>query len=202
MKLYKYSSPDEYIEAQIRGVHDHHTVSDSVNYEWIQKSEVTFLLNDVINPYFEQRDIKPKYGLCHGAKLGKENIWFQEESGFDWIGTDLVVESDDKMNLINWDFHDIKPGWERHFDVIYSNALDHSHTPKLALENWLTCLNSEGICILEHTTCHEESNAVDPYGATFDEYKELAIESNGEIVMDTKFTSTRLKNFLIIKYKK
>ena len=202
MKLFKYSDHEEYIKAQKEGIYNHRSVSDNVNYEWIQKSEVEFLQKDVIEPHFRERNHSPKHGICHGAKLGKENVWFQDVTKFEWIGTDLVIESDEKMNLINWDFHEIKPEWKEKFDVVYSNSLDHSYDPEKALKRWFQCLNNNGICIIEHSDNDTYNNETDPFGATFDEYKKLIEKCNGVVLKTPKLFSNRHKQYLIIENKK
>lgn len=199
MQLYKYGNHEEYIESQREGIYNHKSVKDNVNYEWVQRSEVTFLHNEVFKPHFESRGCSPKHGVCHGAKLGKENVWFQDVTKFEWIGTDIVIETNEQMNLINWDFHEIKQGWERKFDVIYSNALDHSYDPEKALKRWFRCLNTNGICVIEHSDCDLRSDRTDPFGATFDEYKKLIEKCNGRILKTPTFTSNRRKQYLIIE---
>lgn len=171
MKLWKYKNHDEYVKSQVDGIYKHPTVKDNVNYEWVQLKDIHFINDAIFAHYFS--DYSPKFGICHGAKLGKENMWFEQVTGIDFIGTDLVIESNEQMKLINWDFHDSKKEWLGKFDVIYSNALDHSYDPNLALTRWIECLSDRGICILEHTRFHSESTSTDPFGATIEEYNNL-----------------------------
>ena len=193
MKIYKYNNHEDYVKAQEEGVHrhPHPDVHDSINYEWVQRQDVEFIRDNVIAPYFNELGIVPKYGICHGAKLGKENRWFEEATGMDFIGTDLIVETNEKMKLIQWDFHEIKEEWKNKFDVIYSNALDHSYSPPLALDRWTSSLSPNGICILEwsENSSEENSNHIDPFGASLQEYKLMIQASKGEIVSELAFKS-------------
>lgn len=199
MNLYKYSSYEEYIQQQKRGVYSHPTVANSINYEWIQKSDIDFMHKEIITPYFNSISKDPKKGICHGAKLGKENLWFEQKTGIDFIGTDLIVPTNEEMKLINWDFHIFKEEWDKCFDIIYTNALDHAYDPEKALKNWIRSLNKEGICIIEHTYFHTECTSVDPFGATLDEYINLIKSVNGVIIMQKNFKSNHDKTFLVFK---
>ena len=143
MKIHEYKNYEEYVKAQEEGVYNHPVVPDNINYEWIQYPDIEFIKDSVITHYFNELKITPKYGICHGAKLGKENKWFEEVTGIDFIGTDIVVETNEEMKLIRWDFHKIKEEWKNKFDVIYSNSLDHSYDPRLALRQWTSCLSPD-----------------------------------------------------------
>tara|TARA_R110002060_G_scaffold63696_1_gene72950 strand:- start:996 stop:1601 length:606 start_codon:yes stop_codon:yes gene_type:complete len=199
MKLYEYKNYNEYVAAQTNGIYNHPTVKDAINYEWVQLEEVEYLWNKFISPYFQDLNIVPKYGICHGAKLGKENIWFEQASGVDFIGTDLVIESNPEMKLLNWDFHKAKPEWNNRFDIIYTNAFDHSNDPDLALSTWGQTLTENGICVIEHTAHDLRSTSTDPLGATLDEYKEMITKNGGSIIRQCYFTSNVRKVFLVWK---
>jgi len=196
MKLHKYNNYEEYKNFQYKGIVNHHSVEDNLNYEWVQKEDIEHIKHKIIKPYCELHNIKLTRGICHGAKLGKENQWFQEALGFPFIGTDLSIKSNPDMQLIQWDFHDYLDIWIGLFDVIYSNALDHSYDPILALKNWGKCLTSKGMVILEHTQFHEESNEIDPFGASYEEYLEIIQDCNFTVISKTKITSNHPKNFI------
>lgn len=197
VKIYEYDSYEEYVEEQSNGAYIHPNVPDSINYEWVQKSEIQFLWKEVIKPYFYGLDIMPIFGICHGVKLGKENMWFQNETGIDFIGTDISTETNHEMKLLNWDFHKVKDEWINKFDVMYTNSLDHSYDPNYALSQWMSCLTKNGIGIVEHTDGHTDSTSIDPFGATKDEYIELIIANNGNLILETHFTSNRDKTYLV-----
>ena len=76
MKLWKYKSYDEYVKSQVDGIYKHPTVKDNYNNEWFERVDISFLKDKVIDPHFLKINQVPKFGICHGAKLGKENIEF------------------------------------------------------------------------------------------------------------------------------
>lgn len=198
MKIYKYKNQEEYINAQKEGVYNHPVVPDAINYEWVQHHEIEFIKNNIIDPYFQKIGIVPQFGICHGAKLGKENKWFEEATQIDFIGTDIVVETNEKMKLVQWDFHKTKKDWENKFDIIYSNALDHSYDPQFALKQWKSCLSSKGICILEWSEAHSEEYVthIDPFGASIEEYEKLINSIDGKILSKLPYESNMSKVFI------
>ena len=69
-------------------------------------------------------------------------------------------------NSIQWDFHDENPDWLGKFDFVYTNSLDQSWKPKLALSTWLNQIKNDGIVIIEHSIYHspEHAGEGDPFG--------------------------------------
>ena len=94
------------------------------------------------------------------------------------IGTELLETED--VFTIQWDFHNTKYEWLNNIDFIYSNALDHSHTPSDAVKAWMSCLSTNGVCCIEHTKFHRNCNQIDCFGANRDEYRELFSKYNIE----------------------
>jgi hypothetical protein len=202
MKIWKYDSYEEYVKSQVDGIYNHPTVKDNYNYEWYESCDIIFLRDNVINPHFLKCGKTPKFGICHGAKLGKENIEFEKQTGVSFIGTDISIETNPKMKLIEWDFHEIKDEWINAVDIIYSNALDHSYDPKLCLKRWIKCLSDVGIGIIEHSNNDLKSTSTDPFGATIEEYCELIGYCGGKIINIHKFSGKRIyKNFLVFSKK-
>ena len=56
--------------------------------------------------------------------------------------------------------------WNGNQDFIYTNSLDQSWQPHVAVETWLSQLKENGILIIEHTEAHGPSGAseMDPFG--------------------------------------
>ena len=198
MKLWKYKSYDEYVKSQVDGIYKHPRVKDNYNNEWFEAQDITFLKNRVIDPHFSKINKIAKFGICHGAKLGKENIEFEKQTGINFIGTDISIDSNPKMKLIKWDFHEVKEEWKNSVDIIYTNALDHSYDPVKCLKAWVSCLSSGGIGILEHTDCHLECNSTDPFGATLNEYVDLVEKAGGSVIsIESLKAKKRQKKFVI-----
>ena len=119
-----------------------------------------------MSKFLNNKISKIEFGLCHGTRRGKEQEWFRKYLKSDVIGTEISDTATEFDNTIQWDFHDVKDEWLNNVDFIYSNSFDHSYDPKKCLNNCMSCLRDGGICILEHTSGHEKSTKLDPFGAS------------------------------------
>lgn len=132
--------------------------------QWARKENIAYLA-----AYLEVT-LSPNllFGLCHGTRQGKEQEWFSEALGCDVLGTEISETAKQFANTIEWDFHKVKPEWKNAADFIYSNSLDHSYDPALAIVQWISCLRPGGILLLEHSDRHHPEGAtkVDPFGIT------------------------------------
>ena len=54
------------------------------------------------------------------------------------LGTDISDTAKNYENSIQWDFHDINDKWVNSQEFIYTNSLDQSWQPKLAVHTWLS----------------------------------------------------------------
>jgi len=106
--------------------------------------------------------------LCHGSRNGAEVRWFQQHApGSQVLGTDIADTATRFPDMIQWDFHELEPGWVRAWDVVYSNSWDHAFDPERAFGNWIRCLTLNGLLFLEHSRSHTPAYAskLDPFGA-------------------------------------
>ena len=131
---------------------------------WAQKENIAYLANYLKLSLAQNI----QFGLCHGTRQGKEQEWFREALGCEVLGTEISKTAEQFANTIEWDFHDVKPEWKSAVDFIYSNSLDHSHDPELAIKQWISCLRPGGVLLLEHSDRHEPEGAskIDPFGIT------------------------------------
>ncbi len=129
---------------------------------WVLKENIAFL-----STYIRRTVGVPVFGICHGTRRGNEQKWFRECLGCEVIGTEISDTASDFPDTIQWDFHEVRAEWVGAVDFIYSNSLDHSYDPEKCLNQWIRCLQSGGICILEHSTLHGATNTseLDPFGA-------------------------------------
>ncbi|OGS37760.1 MAG: hypothetical protein A2293_14775 [Elusimicrobia bacterium RIFOXYB2_FULL_49_7] len=132
-----------------------------INQVWVVEENIQFLSNYI------KKTLIPRFGLCHGTRRGKEQEWFGKYLGCNVIGTEISDTATEFPNTIQWDFHQVKPEWLDAVDFIYSNSFDHSFDPENCIRNWMRCLTSDGLCIIEHSDGHEASgaSALDPFGA-------------------------------------
>ena len=160
--LHKYDSYEQYKEAQIK------LNKKKLNLVWADEKTLKKVADIIKEAISEQNEEKNKiFGICHGARNGFEQKFLKSEiPNSDIIGTDIsetVLEFEDS---VHWDFHDEKKEWLEKFDFVYSNSLDQSWKPKLALSSWLNQIKLNGIIILEHSIYHspEHADEGDPFG--------------------------------------
>jgi len=167
MKLYKYESYQEYVDAQIAAN------VRKINNVWVRPSTIT--------------KIKAVAGsnvqtiLCHGTRNAAEQKYFRQEYPFaEIIGTEISHTADQFPMTEQWDFHEVKKEWIGKFDLIYSNSFDHSYDPDKCLTTWVEQLASEGRLFLEHALAESDnrSRISDPLEISTEEVIEL-LESKG-----------------------
>ena len=153
---YNYS-PDAYKEAQIA------LNKRKINWCWVTAEDIKFITRFVHG-----------LGICHGARNGFEVREFRKY-GNRVIGTDISDTAKD-YGLIQWDFHHQKKIWLGRFDFVYTNSLDHSHTPRWAVRRFMEQLKPGGKCVI-HTGKYfanlQHGNPGDCFGATVAEMKEM-----------------------------
>jgi len=157
VKIYKYKNYQEYKETQIfyNKKKINHVCADKISLK---------ILSNFINNNIIKDNIK---GLCHGSRNGFEQEFFNNNIQNSLvIGTDISETAKNFKNSIVWDFHEVNEKWINNFDFIYTNSLDQSYDPKLALTTWLEQINEDGYIIIEHSDQHSvrSSGKMDPFG--------------------------------------
>jgi hypothetical protein len=187
MKLYKYSSYEEYIKKQIE------KTAWAINNTWAAEAIIVFIA-DFIKAHIKNVN----FGICHGVRNGWEVKKFIELLNINVIGTEL---SNVKIteNVINWDFHEIKEQWVNNTDFIYSNAFDHAYDPEKCLNQWMKCLKKTGLCFIEWTPQHTNCNDIDCFGAEKKEYEHLFSKKYSIKIFDVN--DSRSTSIFIIKHK-
>tara|TARA_B100001564_G_C20552260_1_gene629676 strand:+ start:245 stop:874 length:630 start_codon:yes stop_codon:yes gene_type:complete len=178
MKLWKFKDYEEYKAAQIVGY-----TAKFNTHSWVDTNGIRGLVS-----YIKDYNPDVSFGICHGTRRGVEQEEFNNtfeaiDMNVNVIGTEIAKDAETRFkNTIEWDFHEVKDDWSGNVDFIYSNSFDHSYDPEKALDSWMECLNDKGLCFIEWSG---DSNAparpMDPYQATYEEYKEL-FESKFEVV--------------------
>jgi hypothetical protein len=120
----------------------------------------------------------------------------------DVVGTDISDYASQFPHVIQWDFHKTKPEWENKIDFIYSNSLDHSYNPSLALTKWLSCLNKDGLCFIHWAPAHGEDHMdqADCFGASQREYRAF-INSVGKLVDEITVRTDKRTSIIFIAKK-
>lgn len=204
MKLYDYTSYEDYVNAQIEG-----------NKRKIKNSYVDYVsLGNLVGHLHKQYSLKPSTIICHGTRRGLEQQYFLEiykSLGLtpNVIGTEISPTAVEFPNTIQWDFHEVKDDWINAIDLIYSNSFDHSYKPFECLDSWMSCVSDNGKCVLEYSyDCDTKSGATDPFAATLDEYIEFIEKKyivneilTNEGLNDMGLTHKGLRYYIIISKK-
>jgi hypothetical protein len=156
--LHKYSSYEEYVRIQV------HFNKIKLNNVWADDGTLTRVKDILFDEFGEAKKI---VGICHGSRNGYEQNFLRSLSGkLEVIGTDISETVKNYDNSFKWDFHDVKNEWKGNMDFIYTNSLDQSWQPDVAVQTWLSQLKLNGLLIIEHTESHGPSGAseMDPFG--------------------------------------
>ena len=150
---------DFYREAQVKAN------KGKLDAQWVDEARIGNLAAVVLR-YRPQ----PTFGLCHGARSGKEQAWFSAQlPGLpEVLGTDISDTADAFPNSVVWDFHETNPDWSGRADFVYSNSWDHAYDPQKAFAAWIDALRPGGVMLLDCSSGHLPSavSAMDPFGAT------------------------------------
>ena len=133
-----------------------------INNIWVREENIAFL-----SDYIKNLIGTPRFGICHGTRMGKEQEWFRKYLNCEVIGTEISDTAENFPYTIQWDFHEAKADWKDAADFIYSNSFDHSYDPEKCLNVWMSCVRRGGVCIIEHSPEHGPSGSseLDPFGA-------------------------------------
>ncbi len=156
--LHEYESYEDYRDIQI-----FHNVR-KLESIWADEKTLQRVCN-VLNSHFPGQALIR--GICHGARNGFEQDFLNQQSRrLRVIGTDISDTALGFENSVQWDYHDVRQEWLSQFDFVYSNSLDQSWQPKIAVETWLNQLQPDGLLIVEHTELHGPGGAseMDPFG--------------------------------------
>jgi len=140
------------------------TNSDFVEGQWDMR------LGNVaidIGERFHQSECR---GLCMGARNGAEVRWFNSRllTYFQEVsvkGTDIAESALQFPDMIVHDFHDPIPKDLTNLDFIYSNSLDQSREPELALSHWIAALKQTGALYVHMSRSHGKQglSRLDPF---------------------------------------
>jgi hypothetical protein len=179
MKIYQYQTHEEYVAAQVEA-----NVRKLKNI-WVDRATIEQIA---------QRHPTANSIMCHGTRNAAEQKMFKEfYPNATIIGTEISHTAKDFPMTVQWDFHEEKADWLDYFDIVYSNAIDHSYNPTRVLTTWRNQLNKSGVLFLEHG--HSEldnySRASDPLEIHDEEVRYL-VTTLGMTIIET-FETTGIK---------
>lgn len=179
MKIYQYDCYEDYVAAQVEA-----NVKKIKNI-WVDRKTI--------------EDIKERQPvaytiLCHGTRNAMEQKYFRKlYPDAEIVGTEISHTATDFPMTVQWDFHDVKPNWVGKFDIVYSNAIDHSYDPVKVLTTWRDQLRDDGYLYIEHgySDIDNRCRPSDPLEIRGEEIEYL-IDTVGLMLVDT-FTTTGIK---------
>ena len=188
MKKHEYVSYKEYVDEQ--------TLWNKRKLGMVWVSEISM---KVVAEHIKKHLPDAKFGICHGTRRGAEQKWLREMLGIEVIGTEISDTASQFPHTIQWDFHDVKTEWAAAVDFIYSNSLDHSCNPQLAMGQWMSCLRPGGLCFIDwdgidHADSHV--NSLDCFGASTGEM--MVFLSKFATVEEITVEDGRKEHFLMV----
>jgi len=125
------------------------------------------IISDVVRRFSSQKSIR---GICMGARNGGEVRHLKTELSKFFnstfiIGTDISDTANNFPDMVVHDFHVPLPEHLTQVDFIFSNSLDQSQNPCLALTNWINALQPSGCIYLHFSRGHGKRSLsyLDPF---------------------------------------
>jgi hypothetical protein len=156
--LHAYETFDEYRGAQI-----------TANYEKLDNIWADSQTLDALANYAQEHVslTDSSLGICHGSRNGFEQAYLRERLGVNVVGTDISPSATRFPHSLEWDFHVPRDEWLGRAAFVYSNSLDQSFQPDVAVRTWLDQLEPGGVLFIEWSDGHGPgaTSAMDPFGA-------------------------------------
>lgn len=155
MKVYEYKDYDEYIKAQ----------KETTDKKY---GKLVYVRKKVVEGIYEAlKSENVKSILCHGTRSGEEQKLFKKHFNCYVWGSELSEKASNAEMTTIWDFNMVNPDWIGKFDIVYSNALDHSITPIETIGVWGNQLSENGWLLIEWTDRRNNKDTwSDPLSAT------------------------------------
>lgn len=149
MKIYDYSSYEEYVESQTEAN------KRKINNVWVRKETI-----DLLKVFKPKADVI----LCHGTRNAREQTYLTALYPEAKItGTEISETAKQFPMTVEHDFHEELPEFVGRCDIVYSNSFDHSYDPDKCMGTWVGQLNDDGYLFLEIMIGNENrSKASDP----------------------------------------
>lgn len=171
MKLYKYENYDDYVAAQTEAN--------------VKKLQVVWVTRSTIESIQSRQPFAGTI-LCHGTRNAAEQKMFKEKYPHaEIVGTEISHTANQFPMTVQLDFHEQKDDWVNKFDIVYSNAFDHSYDPVKCMTTWRDQLSANGVLYIEAMLGYENrSKRSDPLEISEEELLELT-QSLGMELKDT-----------------
>lgn len=157
-------SYEKYVMAQ-RSKTDRLSANGVARDQWVDRPQLA-----VVAEYVQKHlQLVTKFALCHGARSGREAVWFRELLPAEQVwGTELSpIAARHAPWTMQGDFHDERPEWVGAADFVYTNALDHSFNSSLAITRWMRQVHANGATFIQWSNYHETNEPRSPFGRHF-----------------------------------
>lgn len=182
MKLYKFESYNDYIDAQ----------KNTTDKKY---GRLVYVRENIINGIYQEfKNKKINSILCHGTRSGEEQKYFKKYFNCYVMGSELSEKAESADMTTIWDFNKENKDWVGNFDLVYTNALDHCINPTETLGIWKDQLTKDGNLLIEWSDSQNNMGVVpsDPLNATSNEIVEIA-ESVG-LYLEKKILEKKAKH--------
>ena len=173
MRVYDYKDYDEYVSEQTKAN--------------IEKLGWQFKKEDHVQ-WIKQKKLGAKNIVCHGTRNGGEQKVFQKYYPDAYIvGTEISETATQFDMTVQHDFAEPKNEWVSKFDIVYSNAFDHSLDPSRTIETWKQQLSYDGRLFIEWSDFYNaRSSAADPVSGTTQQF--MAFLKSHNVAVEEVYT--------------
>lgn len=190
MPVWEYSNYEEYKRIQTE------TNKRKIDVVWCKENHIKKIWEYIKNSNKSCSKI-----ICHGTRNGAELEFFSKYfKPSVIIGTEISDTACNFKNTIQWDFHQVKPEWLDYFDILYSNALDHSYKPEECIDSWMSCVNKNGVMIIDWNKYSFKSTITDPFSASFQELENM-LSKKYKILHKIQIKDVRQTRLYIVGHK-
>lgn len=132
--------------------------------------------------YMKENISNLKYGLCMGSRQGTEQLFFSSQLKIPVLGFDICEDTKKFPNTLIWDFHKLNPNFIDKVSFVFTNSIDQSCNPLLAINTWMKYINVGGLLIVyfneiirddSYITDNISKNSSCVYGNTYNKLKEI-----------------------------
>ena len=177
MKTFDYQNRSQYEKSQ-KGRHK--LKKDKKKPLSYYQNHLKFFLSYIPN----KNDIKSI--ICHGVRNDNEIDCFKKIfPGAEVFGTDINYENKNK-NIFKYDFSKLPEEWNRKFNLVYSNAIDHCFDIDETLKEWKRVGTKYMVIIFSGG----EPTETDPFRVEEKDIKELCEKHNLKILNLCDFVLT------------
>jgi len=178
LNVYKYKNYNEYVSEQTKAN------KKKIHWEFNSKHHIEWIKTVKLNA---------KKIICHGTRSGGEQKLFKLYYPDAYvIGTEISETATQFEMTVHHDFAIEKKEWIKQFDILYSNAFDHSYDPDVCIETWKNQLSIDGKMFIDWNKYHQDeshgprdpvSGSLDNFTKFLSSHKIKILQNNNDLLM-------------------